>query len=276
MFYGNGNSMFIINPFAFGGITFDPDAQAFITAAGITDATQKSAINTLVLDLKSYSLWTKMKAIYPFVGGTATTHKFNLKDPRDLDAAFRIIFIGGFTHNSNGVTGNGSNAVAYTALVPNTRLTVNNTHISVYSRSAEALDRSEIGCSNSFLPILGLSVFTQTGLLTQFDGYDFTTHRITGANLDGRGLFLGSIINSTSQKLYKNSTSIATQTASQTQGLPNTYEITLFGRNDSGNVSGLSSRNLAFSTIGDGLTDAEVSNFYTAIQQFQTSLSRQV
>ena len=53
-----------------------------------------------------------MKALYPFVGGTATSHKFNLKDPRDLDAAFRLQFNGGWTHNSNGVTPNGTNGYA--------------------------------------------------------------------------------------------------------------------------------------------------------------------
>jgi hypothetical protein len=67
----------------------DVDALAFIAAASITDSTQQSAIDTLVKSLKSANIWTKMKALYPFVGGTATTHKFNLKDPRDLDAAYR-------------------------------------------------------------------------------------------------------------------------------------------------------------------------------------------
>jgi len=50
-----------------GGTSLDPDAAAFLTAAGITDPTQQSAINTLVLSLKADGLWTKMKAIYPFV-----------------------------------------------------------------------------------------------------------------------------------------------------------------------------------------------------------------
>ena len=35
------------------GSSFDPDAQAFITAAGITDNTQQTAINTLVVGLKA-------------------------------------------------------------------------------------------------------------------------------------------------------------------------------------------------------------------------------
>ena len=129
----------IINPYVFAGPAIDPDAQAFITAAGITDPTQQSAINTLVLDMKGYGIWTKMKAIYPFVGGTATTHKYNLKDPQDLDAAFRLVFFGGWTHSSNGVQGNGTNGYADTKFNPNTGYSVNdNAHISVYSRSNQS------------------------------------------------------------------------------------------------------------------------------------------
>ena len=93
----------IINPYIFGS-GFDPDAQAFITAAAITDSTQQNAINTLVIALKGYSIWTKMKAIYPIVGGVASSHKYNLKDPRDLDAAFRLTFTVGWTHSANGMT----------------------------------------------------------------------------------------------------------------------------------------------------------------------------
>jgi len=52
-----------------GGIPLDPDAVAFLTAAGITDATITTAIDTLVTDLKGYGVWTKMKAIYPLCWG---------------------------------------------------------------------------------------------------------------------------------------------------------------------------------------------------------------
>jgi hypothetical protein len=47
--------------------SFDPDYSAFITATGITQPTQSAALETLVSDLKSYGLWSKMKAIYPMV-----------------------------------------------------------------------------------------------------------------------------------------------------------------------------------------------------------------
>jgi hypothetical protein len=50
-----------------------------------------------------------MKALYPFVGGTAAKHKFNFMDARDLDAAFRLVFSGGVTHSTNGVQFGGVN-----------------------------------------------------------------------------------------------------------------------------------------------------------------------
>jgi hypothetical protein len=92
----------------------DPDAQAFLDAAIITDITQANAVNSLVIGLKADGLWTNMQVIYPFVGGTASSHKYNLKDPRDLDAAYRLSFSGGWTHNANGITGNGVNTYADT------------------------------------------------------------------------------------------------------------------------------------------------------------------
>ena len=78
------------------------EAVNFLSAAGITDATITNAICTLVKDLKDAGIYSKFKALYPIVGGTATTHKYNLIDPQDTDAAFRLQFNGGWVHSSNG------------------------------------------------------------------------------------------------------------------------------------------------------------------------------
>jgi hypothetical protein len=94
----------------------DADAQSFINAAGITDATQQLAVNRLVLDLKGVSnpnyftlnVWSKLKGLYPFVGGTAASHKWNLKNPVDADTAYRLTFTGTVIHDANGITGNSS------------------------------------------------------------------------------------------------------------------------------------------------------------------------
>ena len=116
-------------------LLLDSDAQAFITAAGLSSDTHKNAVNELVKDFKSAGLWTKMKAVYPMVGGTAAKHKFNLKDPRDTNDAFRLTFYGGGTHGPNGYQPNGTDAYANTWLIPNAQMTASTSHASYYSRT---------------------------------------------------------------------------------------------------------------------------------------------
>ena len=128
-----------------------PDAQAFFTAAGITDTTQKSAVNQLVLDLKSYSIWSKMKALYPFVGGDATKHSYNLINT----ANFQLTFSGGWTHSSTGALPNGTNAYANTGFNLNSNGSLNNQHISYYSRTNSNGTEVEIGAlSGSYQTVL--------------------------------------------------------------------------------------------------------------------------
>ena len=119
---------FIINPFVYPSI--DPDCAAFLTATGITNPTISGAICTLVTSMKANGTWAKMNAIYPFVGGTATTHKFNLKNPADTDAAFRLSFSGGWVHSANGILPNGTNTFANTFYSNNPTASG---HLSIYA-----------------------------------------------------------------------------------------------------------------------------------------------
>src|SRR5258708_28075937 len=82
---------------------YDADALKFIDSTGINDSNQKNAINIFVTQLKDSLLWPKFMAIYPMVGGTANTTKWNLKDPRDLDAAYRLTFYGTPAYAPTGV-----------------------------------------------------------------------------------------------------------------------------------------------------------------------------
>ena len=88
----------------------DVDVQAFLDATGISDSTITTALETFVTTLKTESLWSKMVAIYPFVTDkTDVTEiqgqfKYNLKDPQDTDAAYRLITFGSVTYSSEGVT----------------------------------------------------------------------------------------------------------------------------------------------------------------------------
>lgn len=250
---------------------FDADVVNFLTATGITNVTQQNAINTLVLNFKAYGLWAKMKAIYPIVGGTAFTHKFNLKDPRDLNAAFRLTFATGSspapaTHSATGMQGNNF-AWADTHLNPRTELTLNNTHISNYCRTNTATSVVDIGCND------GVSSYNlYQRFLGSFysDCYNGGANRNSIANTDARGFYSTSRSSATLLKMYKNGSPILTSSTSQTSLLPNTNMLLM--TYDASQYR--SDREYTFFTIGDGLTDAEETNLYNSVLTFNTTLGR--
>jgi len=256
------------------GPALDPDAAAFLTAASITDPTITSAINTLVLDMKGYGIWTKMKAIYPMVGGTAITHKYNLKDPQDLDAAFRLVFNGGWTHSSTGAKPNGINAYADTFLTPSTSLSLNSTHVSYYSRTNSNLTEVEIGSSTSNSATDNKIVLEIRTSGISYYNVNATSTYITHADSDSRAFYIANrtalnVING-----WRNGASLATGTVFST-GL-STTKIYLGAFNQNLSIDYYSTKECAFASIGDGLTNTEAADFYSAVQAFNTTLSRQV
>ena len=77
--------LYSANSQAIGGGGFDPDAQAFITAAGITGETQQAALNTLTTSLKSNGVFDKLDFLYPMcpIDGSTTSltaFSYNLID----------------------------------------------------------------------------------------------------------------------------------------------------------------------------------------------------
>jgi hypothetical protein len=266
-----------VGPRVYGG--FDADAQAFITAAGITDATQQQAINTLVVDMKGYGIWTKMKAIYPFVGGTATTHKYNLKDPRDLDAAFRLSFNGGWTHSSNGALPNGSNAYADTYFSQlNGFDSVSSASIGAYIRTDSSSNSGDMGAGGTNTASSGMLIYSSFGGSTYYGCALAASIIGTGStNTDSKG-FYSVVRDSGVQRQYKRGDITINVSETESIGTISNLNIYIGGLNpSSGNTLYLySDRQTAFNFIGSSLTQTEIDNFYTAVQAFQTKLSRNV
>jgi hypothetical protein len=251
---------------------FDIDALAFINAAAITDLNQQTAINTLVEQLKINGIWTKMKAIYPIVGGTASSHKYNLKDPRDLDVAYRLTFSTGLTHSSSGINFAVGNNFALVNGLNLQSLSQNNTSFAYYNKSAITVLNTRI--------IVGVN--TSTSAFQQMvAGYAFG-NRYAGIfnvseateinnNLGDLGFKMINRVDSATYSIFDNGSKVQTITRNSTT--PINTNITLGRtRSDSANIE----MNLAFFNVGDGLTDTEASNFYTAVQEFQTTLNRNV
>jgi len=255
--------------------SIDPDAQAFFTAANITDATQRSAVNNLVLGLKANNTWSKYQAIYPFVGGSASQHSYNLKNP----STFQITWGGSVTHNANGITGNTSNAYGDTGFTPNTNSTLGNNHISLYSRTDKTANNSENpmgafdagGNGSAWAIVLKDSGNTYIGLL-RGSGSDSPTT----TNADSRGWFVVSRNDTSLVQCHRNSTQIITN-GSQSQGsLPTISVAVLASKTASSTYGFFTPINIALATIGTHLTSANVTDDYSTIQAFETALSRQV
>lgn len=256
---------------------YDTDTQAFLTASGIVDATQSNALDTLVVALKAAGVWTKLHAIYPFVGGSASTHKWNLKDPRDLDAAFRLTFSGSWTHGANGITSDGSTAYADTKFSPSANFSgATSASLGVYSRT----DTSTAGGSTPY--DMGASDGSDTQATIVISKYSTgasyytvgsATYAPNVANSDGRGMFLTVRRDGTNTYGYKNGSQVVAAADSVSLGSSTLY----IGASHKGSsATYFCGREFAFAVIGGALTGAEALDLYNAVQTFQTSLGRAV
>jgi hypothetical protein len=262
----------------YGGL--DADAAAFLTAAGITDATITNAINRLVLNYKglgdlnsSVDLWTGSSAIYPMVGGTASSHKFNLKDSRDVDAAFRVLFSGGWTHSANGSLPNGINAYADSFFQPNL-LGQNSARYGYYSRTQyNTTLQVEIGCFNA-TNTSGVTVGATTATLQFGRVNEGVGSSMSAANTTTLGWFMSNRRASNIENIWKNKTK--QQEVTNASIAPNAINVQFACQNNNGVQTLFSSKQMAFGVIGQGLSDANQNIEYDIIQQFQTDLSRQV
>jgi hypothetical protein len=275
MAYINSNNQVRIGvrPWVDSGI--DSSANLFFAASGLSDTTQRNAVNTLVKDLKRFGLWTKIKAFYPFVGGTADSHKWNLKDPRDSNDAYRLTFSGGWTHTSMGIKSNGSNTSANTNLSLRTVLGSTSTQhtlgIYINENPSTALSyRGDIWASD------GSS--TSTSNISQYSGggtthiTDMTTNWwswLVPITRDVRGL--------TEFKRYNSKYTCGFVNGYEVQDWRNMTVSPYYNPISSVNIGSSNSLNRYSSVyIADLLNSLESYLMYIAVQKFNTTLSRQI
>jgi hypothetical protein len=249
---------------------FDYDALLFLNATAITDPTIRLAVNYLTFSLKVNGLWNKMNAVYPMVGGTSTTQMYNLKNPLNTNAAFRLTFSGGWVHSSGGALPNGTNTFANTYFNPSANASQNSHHVSYYSRTNSNLTEIEVGGANVSQ---GTVLEIRTSNISYFR-INSALPYVSAADTDSRAFYIANRTASNVINGWRNSTKIATgTTASGTLSIQNYY---LGANNSNGSPNFYSRKQCAFASIGTGLTDAEAALLYTIVQAFQTILSRQV
>jgi hypothetical protein len=242
---------------------YDADCQAYLTAASITDVPISNAYNDFFVGLKTDSIWSKITQMYTFQQSTALSPKLNLKDPRDLDAANRIVYVGSPTITATGIdcTGGGANL----KMTPTTNLTLNDTHFSFDSAT------NVNGALYDIFSSACIQIFSRLSDLFLSDMYDFggAGGRILVANTSSVGFFTISRLTTPTHRLYKNGTQVATN--SNTSGSLGSSPIYL-GTTAIG--SNYSNRTYRFASAGLGLTNTDVSNLNTRVQTLMTALGR--
>lgn len=237
------------------------------------NATFVSAINQFVIDLKTNSLWTKMRRVYPFLGGNSA------KCATDLVTGVNGTFGGTFTYSANGPLPNGTNAFFDTGLNA-TSLTANNNHLSFDSFTNNAVtidyDMGVATSATSGINLLDL-FFRRSNGTCAFDGGTFPNGRVSSTTTDSAAYFIGSIVSNNDRRIFRNATqlNISTTTFNQTLANGNIYIFAI--NNLTPPLSGATtygSKGSKLATIGDGLTAAEVNTLQTIRSTFQTAVGR--
>lgn len=254
----------------------DTDAVNYLNAVvsaggtGIT-STVSAATNTMFVSLKSAGLYTKIDALYPFLGGIAASCKWNAKNPVDTNAAFRLTFNGGVTFTQDkGYKGNGINSYAETYWIQSGQTTTGNTSIGVFiSMSGANADGFDIGSTSSSL-WLALDT-SRTGNLR--GGIESGLVNFT-AQTPSQGINFNAISRAS------NSTVLFVARGSGVQSFSSTGSATLQSiQTWIGGANGFGSytdSGIGTAFIGDGLTSTELGNLRNIITTFNTTLGRNI
>ena len=255
----------------------DADANAWIaqvnTDGGSLSATAEAAVTQLATDLKATTgLWTNLRAIYPLVGNNNASCKYNLKDA-STSFTYTMNFQGGWTYNANGVTGNGSDTSGRTTLSPSILaglgtgaglhiyLTVNPTNQTGATSYDWGTDEQSV-----------IAGFNNTTLYGKYGGGGYLT---SGGQVPqgAVGDFYSSQNDTSTTFIYKNGSSVASRSEAVGSGVTDGWAL---GNDNRGGGSfpepGI--KGYGFAAISNYLSSAQMTAFNTAVQTYNSSLSR--
>lgn len=264
-----------------------PDVQAYVGAQAsvgyIMTVNEIDAVNNLVWAMVGSGIWDKMQVVYPCIGNATTganSFKWNLKNI----ASFNITFFGSWTFAQTGMQVATTSRSNYgrTGYTPSVNQTLNSAHASIYLRNFYLSSTLAAGVFGSY------GQFEGQGTLIGVSQYVANSANMTCQNA---GPQLSGTINLTGKAgglltVTRNSTqaqsfsalndgfitgAIGTSSANRT-----IREMWIGTDNISGGANLPQPQEIAFASIGLGLSRVDIRNFYAIVQAFQTKLGRQV
>jgi hypothetical protein len=259
--------------FTFGPRVLDPTILEFVRVSSLTDSTYILATNTLVQTLKNNNIWDKMIILYPFVGTTAADRKWNLKDLRDTDSAYRLDFVGVWSHQADGsksTSGYGNTNLSATTLNQFDH------HVAFYytSGSVSSGTYDAVGVYQDVYTSRNYSFLRATSTMQYNMTYAAAADPSNTADtIDG--FWCGTRYNSGSLQMITPEGTIRTNTNTGSANIPD-LELWIGVLNNNGVASNPFQNPFSFFSVGTGLTEIELEILRTAVIDFQTSLGRNV
>lgn len=247
---------------------FLPEAISYFTSAGITNESRKKYINdNLFKPLKENNLLSEIYGLYLYIGGSASIDKYNLVDPRDLDAAYRLNFQGGWTHTATGATPNGSTGYANTFFVPATVVPTGLMGMGTYNATstteAAKVDMGALSSTNRYVQIYAHFFGRFYAQINSNTVDDYVVN--SGSN----GWFFACRTGATDNYLQKNST----QTDKSSPMAAPTVSIYTGAQNNSGSADFHCDRKKVIDIITKSISKPQGLTLHTIIQAFVNGLS---
>jgi lysophospholipase L1-like esterase len=244
-----------------GGV--DYNAKLYLQASlNNSDAIISSRINSLVVNLKKYGLFNKIKALWPLEGSTVAKHTFNLINP----STFNLTFVGSGTHDGLGYTG-ASGVYAITGLIPADTLVKNSSTLFAFSCSNTKNSGVAIGCRGPS-PYNALRIYLKDTTNAMYNSVNDTY--AGGAQIveNADGLHIVSRINGYGFSVFRNTFPyfILSRASTSTP----LVELYLSSQNNNGSQNSSDNRKYAMYGVADGLTGVEIKILAKIINEYIT------
>lgn len=249
------------------GSNYDADAALYFAQLTVQPSTDfKSAVNTLVLQLKSDGNFTKLDRLWIHAVEIQQHARVSIVNP----SSTQISEGNSPTWTANqGYTGDGLTMHLKSNYVPSVdtvNYVLNSGSIGFYSRTNAQLTAVDMGGNGPTNASYVITKFSDGNCYVKLNNTQITFTSV--ANSDSRGLFSSVRTASNALLIYRNGSVIKTDTTASSS-LP-TKEIYMLGNNNDGTFQLPSTRQNAFSYIGSG--SITQSTFYTALQAFATTI----
>jgi hypothetical protein len=264
------------------GFSFsDSDAEAYydalVTANGGDDIDTvaiysiqldalKQAIDNFFVALKVDSTYDEINEMYLYIGGDASTHAIS-----GVTATSTLTYTGSPTHAAAGMNLNGTTQYGVLPSTANNYTTTNDSHMAMF-----------VDCTNDKIAMGSRTANGAETWLRSAAGLEWTAHRATAtvgyatyaaSSAQFSQVIIGSNTGASAVKLYIDGTEVA-DGGTNSGVIDSTYQPYIGSVNIAGSPNSYTAGDVKFSSIGNGLTAAQVTTLTNAVKTLNTTLGR--